>query len=103
MGNKFKLVFLPFRGNELDVIAKVMILGTIIDMDEQQLPIEWSTTVALPAYVLSPKGRLKDMSDDLLVALTTASNQKDKRSWQPAKDMQSQLKVCQRIRYSSRS
>jgi hypothetical protein len=60
----------------LDVIAKVMILGTIIDMDEQQLPIEWSTTVALPAYVLSPKGRLKDMSDDLLVALTTASNQK---------------------------
>jgi hypothetical protein len=53
-----------------------VILGTIIEMDEQQLPTEWSATVALPAYVLSLKGRLKEMSDNLLVTLTEASNEK---------------------------
>ena len=60
----------------LDGTTKIVILGTIIEMDEQQLPTEWSATVALPAYVLSLKGRLKEMSDNLLVTLTEASNEK---------------------------
>jgi hypothetical protein len=60
----------------LDGTAKIVILGTIIEMIEQELPTEWTATVALPAYVLSLKGKLKEMSDNLLVTLTEASNQK---------------------------
>ena len=60
----------------LDLTVKIGILGAIIEMDEYDLPIEWSARVLLPAYVLSPKGRLKIMSDDLQVKLTKSSNEK---------------------------
>jgi hypothetical protein len=60
----------------LDLTVKVRILGAIIKMDEYNLPIEWSTRVLLPAYVLSPKGRLQIMSRDLLVTSTESQNEK---------------------------
>ena len=60
----------------LDNTAKIVILGTVVEMVEQQLPTEWSATVALPTYVLSLKGKLKEMSDNLLVTWTEATNQK---------------------------
>ena len=60
----------------LDLTVEVGILGAIIEMDEYNLPIGWSARVILPAYVLSPKGRLKVMSDDLLVKLAESPNEK---------------------------
>ena len=60
----------------LDLTVEVGILGAIIEMDEYNLPIGWSARVILPAYVLSPKGRLKVMSDDLLVKLAESQNEK---------------------------
>ena len=60
----------------LDLTVEVGILGAIIEMDEYNLPIGWSARVILPAYVLSPKGRLKITSDDLLVKLTESPNEK---------------------------
>ena len=60
----------------LDLTVEVGILGAIIEMDEYNLPIGWSARVILPAYDLSPKGRLKVMSDDLLVKLAESPNEK---------------------------
>ena len=46
----------------IDRTVTVKILGTVIETDDEHLPIGWSATISLPAYVLSPKGGLRDRS-----------------------------------------
>jgi hypothetical protein len=56
----------------LDATAKVKILGTMLPVDGDLLfPTGWTTVIGLSEYVLTSKGKLKEIESQLLATLRT--------------------------------